>query len=165
MGRRLPIRDVTLVRNPYFHEWSHAARPDGYPDRIVFQAHRRATRPGSPTSNKAPPTTCSTGCRQDRLAEVQTRFASRLYITPTSGTTALILNTRMAPFTDVRVRRAINYAIDRAKIARLLGQDSQPACQILPVGLPGYRPYCPYTIDPNPAGTWHGTQPRARPNA
>ncbi len=32
---------------------------------------------------------------------------------------------------------------------------SQPACQILPVGLPGYRRYCPYTIDPNPAGIWH----------
>ncbi len=27
----------TLVRNPYFREWSHAARPDGYPDRIVFR--------------------------------------------------------------------------------------------------------------------------------
>ena len=28
---------ATLVRNPYFHEWSHAARPDGYVDRIVFR--------------------------------------------------------------------------------------------------------------------------------
>ena len=28
---------VTLARNPYFREWSHAARPDGYPDRIVVQ--------------------------------------------------------------------------------------------------------------------------------
>jgi peptide/nickel transport system substrate-binding protein len=91
---------------------------------------------------------------QDRLGEVQTRFAGQLYITPTSSTTALILNTALAPFTNVRVRRAINYAIDRAKIAQLLGQDSRPACQILPVGLPGYRPYCPYTIDPNPAGRW-----------
>jgi peptide/nickel transport system substrate-binding protein len=85
---------------------------------------------------------------------VQTRFAGRLYITPTSTTTALILNTRLAPFTEARVRRAINYAVDRARIAQLLGQDSQPACQILPVGLPGHRPYCPYTIDPNPAGGW-----------
>ncbi len=28
---------ATLVRNPYFREWSHAARPDSYPNRIVFQ--------------------------------------------------------------------------------------------------------------------------------
>jgi DNA-binding SARP family transcriptional activator/DNA-binding beta-propeller fold protein YncE len=33
---------ATLVRNPYFHEWSRAARPDGYPDRIVFR--RAATQ-------------------------------------------------------------------------------------------------------------------------
>ena len=25
-----------LVRNPYFHQWSAAAQPDGYPDRIVW---------------------------------------------------------------------------------------------------------------------------------
>ena len=86
----------------------------------------------------------------DRLAEAQTRFASQLYITPTSHTIALILNTRTAPFTDVRVRQAINYAIDRAKIAALLGQDSQPACQILPVGLPGYRPLLPLHDRPQP---------------
>jgi YVTN family beta-propeller protein len=144
----------TLVRNPYFHEWSHAARPDGYPDRIAFQGD---------VSSEAGITAVERGTADymvdfvphDRLAEAQTRFASRLYVTPNGSTTALILNTRSAPFTDVRVRQAINYAVDRAKIAALLGNDSEPACQILPVGLPGYGRYCPYTSDPNPAGTWN----------
>jgi peptide/nickel transport system substrate-binding protein len=77
------------------------------------------------------------------------------YVNRNGGTTALMLNTRRAPFTDVRVRQAINYAVDRRKIAALLGNDSTPACQILPVGYPGYRRYCPYTVDPNPAGTWN----------
>ena len=143
-----------LVRNPYFHEWSHAARPDGYPDRIVFGNTSIARKPGSPSVERGTADYEFDGVPQDRLSQAQTRFASQLYVTPTSSTVALILNTRAAPFTDVRVRRAINYAIDRAKIAQLLGQDAQPACQILPVGLPGYRPYCPYTIDPNPAGAW-----------
>src|SRR5262249_12527925 len=31
---------------------------------------------------------------------------------------------------------------------------AQPACQILPPTMPGYRPYCPYTIKPGPAGAW-----------
>ena len=144
----------TLVRNPYFHEWSHAARPDGYPDRIVMQAHIANAEAGLTAIERGRADYMYDGVPQDRMSEVQTRFASRLYTTPTSGATALILNTRMAPFTDVRIRRAINYAIDRATIAQLLGQDSQPACQILPVGLPGHRPYCPYTVDPNPAGAW-----------
>jgi peptide/nickel transport system substrate-binding protein len=29
-----------------------------------------------------------------------------------------------------------------------------PTCQILPPSFPGYRPYCPYTRNANPAGTW-----------
>ena len=144
---------ITLVRNPYFHEWSHAARPDGYPDRIVF---RRSVNweAGITAVERGAADYMFDGVPPDRVAEAQTRLASQLYITPTSETTALILNTRSAPFTDVRVRRAINYAVDRAKIAALFGKHSQPACQILPVGLPGYRRYCPYTIDPNPTGTW-----------
>jgi peptide/nickel transport system substrate-binding protein len=32
-----PTHEVTLVRNPYFRESSHAARPDGYPDEIVWK--------------------------------------------------------------------------------------------------------------------------------
>jgi peptide/nickel transport system substrate-binding protein len=146
---------VTLVRNPYFREWSHAARPDGYPDRIVVQgnvnweAEITAVEGGTAdfTFDGVPP---------DRLAQAQTQFASRLYATPTSSTTVLLLNTQRAPFTDPRVRQAISYAVDRAQVAALLGNDSQPACQILPAGLPGYRPYCPYTIDPNSAGAWKG---------
>jgi peptide/nickel transport system substrate-binding protein len=60
------------------------------------------------------------------------------------------------------VRRAINYAIDRAKFAQWSGEGARPACQILPVGLPGYRRYCPYTIDPTPTGAWHAPDlPRA----
>jgi peptide/nickel transport system substrate-binding protein len=30
----------------------------------------------------------------------------------------------------------------------------QPTCQILPPTMPGYRPYCPYTILPSPGGAW-----------
>jgi hypothetical protein len=78
-----------------------------------------------------------------------------MYVTPTSSTWALEFNTRAAPFTDVRVRQAISYAVDRTQEAALLSDDSQPACQILPSGLPGYRRYCPYTIDPHPAGAWN----------
>jgi len=31
---------------------------------------------------------------------------------------------------------------------------AQPTCQILPPTLPGYQPYCPYTISPGPSGAW-----------
>jgi peptide/nickel transport system substrate-binding protein len=31
---------------------------------------------------------------------------------------------------------------------------AEVTCQILPRGFPGYRPYCPTTLNPNPQGTW-----------
>jgi ABC-type transport system substrate-binding protein len=56
------------------------------------------------------------------------------------------------------VRRALNYAIDRGEIVRLYGGRpvAAPTCQVLPPGLPGYRPYCPYTRDPRAPGRWNG---------
>jgi peptide/nickel transport system substrate-binding protein len=61
----------------------------------------------------------------------------------------------VAPFNDIRVRRAINFAVDRGRIASLLGEDAQPTCQLLARYIPGYRRYCPYTLDPNSTGVWH----------
>ena len=66
----------------------------------------------------------------------------------------LILNTRVAPFNDLRVRQALSYAIDRGKITRLLQTGGQPTCQMLTPFILGYRPYCPYTLNPNPSGSW-----------
>jgi YVTN family beta-propeller protein len=148
-----PAHQVTLVRNHYFHEWSHAARPDGYPDRIVWRigaspsAEVTAVEQGrADYSLDAPP--------PDRLGEVQTRFASQLHPNPNDVTAALFLNTRVAPFNDIRVRRALSYAVNRREVTRLIGQASQPTCQLLPPYVPGYQRHCPYTLNPNPAGTW-----------
>jgi peptide/nickel transport system substrate-binding protein len=60
------------------------------------------------------------------------------------------MNTNLAPFDNILVRQAVNFAIDRAAIVKLFGGSNlaQPACQILPPGFPSYVPYCPYTADP-----------------
>jgi peptide/nickel transport system substrate-binding protein len=65
----------------------------------------------------------------------------------------------VAPFDRLAVRRALNYAVDRKRIARLTGSSltAQPTCQILAPTLPGYRPYCPYTLEPGPSGSWTAT--------
>ena len=70
----------------------------------------------------------------------------------------MFLNTRLAPFNDVRVRRAVNYAVDRNRMVDLRGGPDlwQTSCQVLPPNLDGYRRYCPYTTGPNPDGTYAG---------
>jgi len=50
-------------------------------------------------------------------------------------------NTTEAPFDDVKVRQAFNYAIDRKSLASMLLEDLMiPATGILPPGFPGYNP-------------------------
>jgi len=85
---------------------------------------------------------------------VQTRFTNQLHVYPNDETIALGLNNRTAPFNDARVRRALNYAVDRTRLAQLFGQDSRPTCQFLPPFISGYQRYCPYTLNPDRAGDW-----------
>jgi peptide/nickel transport system substrate-binding protein len=146
-------RELKLVRNPYFHVWSNAARPDGYPDQIVWRigaspaAEVTAVERGLADYTLDPPPA-------DRLGAMQIRFAGQLKINPNDSTVLLWLNTRVAPFTDIRVRQALNYAVDRAHVANLVGLNSRPTCQLLPPYVPGHEPYCPYTLDPSAGAGW-----------
>ena len=71
------------------------------------------------------------------------------------------LNTEAPPFDDARVRRALNLAVDRARVVDLTGgpESGDPTCQLLAPGLPGYRPVCSFTVEASPAGAWTGPDP------
>jgi peptide/nickel transport system substrate-binding protein len=75
------------------------------------------------------------------------RFPSRIRLEPTLSTEYFWLNTSKPPFNDVRVRRAVNYAVDRAVFSRLSGGQMSPTQQILPADLPGYRKSVLYPHD------------------
>ena len=150
-----PTRAWVLVRNPRFRQWSAQAQPDGYPDRIVL---RLGVAPGAAVGAveqgradvlfNAPPVS--------RIHELATRYANLLHTYPLGSTYALFLNTRVRPFNVLAARQAVNYAIDRNTMIQLAGGPltAQPTCQILPPTLPGYQPYCPYTINPGTSGAW-----------
>jgi peptide/nickel transport system substrate-binding protein len=135
---------VVLVRNPLFREWSAAAQPAGYPDRIVLTygeqrgAELTAVEQGRSDLMDAPPA--------DRLAEVHTRYASQLHTSPLSETFGYFLNVRVPPFDNLQARQAINDALDRGREVRAFGGRDAAAvtCQVLPPGTEGYRTYCPY---------------------
>lgn len=156
MIRSYEHSQLVLVRNPHFRQWSAAAQPDGYPDKIVstYNGARdqqlTAVEHGKADLMRSPPT--------PRLDEVTTRYAAQVHIFPTARTYALFLNTRVPPFNNLAARRALNYAIDRSKaIAGFGGVDAASVtCQILPAGTPAYRPYCPYTLNPASHGVWTG---------
>jgi peptide/nickel transport system substrate-binding protein len=150
-----PRRSVTLSRNPRFHVWSAAAQPAGYPDRIVWRLDvSPAAQVAAVESRKTD--VAFDGVPPGRLAEVTTQYASQVRENPIPRTTFAFLNTRVPPFDDTRVRRAVSYAADRAAFVRALGgpDRAQPTCQVLPLNFPGYRPYCPFTLGPGSAGAW-----------
>ena len=138
---------IVLVRNPYFHQWSAAAQPDGYPDRIVWNL---AGTPGQQLT--AVEHGNADYVRLEALrwrAELATRYSAQVHVFPTPSTWALFLNTRVAPFDNPAVRQAVNYAIDRRKAAAAFGPEGAVVtCQIIPVGSPGYEPQCLYTQRP-----------------
>jgi peptide/nickel transport system substrate-binding protein len=158
VARYVPGHEVLLTRNPRFREWSTVAQPDGYPDRIRLQldlagaAAARSVAVGSADF-------------MANLGTIPTAYASyflsrhrrQVRVNPYMETSFMFLNVRTAPFEDIRVRRALNLALDRARIVDAYGGPlaAQPTCQLLPPGIPGYRRYCPYTRNPGPNGRWH----------
>lgn len=143
-----PDRPIRLVRNPHFRVWSADARPDGYPDEIVFlQGQIADVEAGEADWTEVPP---------ERVRILATQRPGQLHSDPAPVTSYMFLNVRVAPFDDPRVRAALNYATDRGRLVELLGGPlaAQPTCQMTPPNVFGYQPYCPYTVNPGPAGTW-----------
>jgi peptide/nickel transport system substrate-binding protein len=66
----------------------------------------------------------------------------------------LPMNVNLPPFNNEKARQAVAFAIDRRAIVNMMGGPrlALPSCQILPPGMAGYQPYCPYTKDPG--ATW-----------
>lgn len=62
------------------------------------------------------------------------------------------LNTKVAPFDNVKVRQAVNMAINKERITQLINGRGVPANQVLPPSMPGYDPsYEGYAYDPEAA--------------
>ena len=58
------------------------------------------------------------------------------------------INTQIEPLNDVRVRRALNMAIDKTRIVRIINNRAVPANQVLPPLMPGYdKAYAGYPFD------------------
>ncbi len=144
-----PNKGMTLSRNPHFKVWSEQAQPDGYPDVVQYdfglteEAQVTAVQNGEADwMFDEPPA--------DRLAEMGTKNKDQVHVTPLTAWWYVPMNTRLAPFDNIKVRQAVNFAIDRKALVNLFGGPvlASPVCQVLPPGFPGHEDYCPYTKDP-----------------
>jgi peptide/nickel transport system substrate-binding protein len=148
-----PNKQLVMKRNPYFHEWSHDAMPDGYPDEITqsfgltVEAQITAIENGQyDWTLEAPPA--------DRLNELGTKYAAQAHVETLTAFWYAPMNVNIPPFNNLKARQAVNYAIDRNALVKIFGGPklAVPSCQVLPPGFPGYKAYCPYTK--NPGSAW-----------
>jgi peptide/nickel transport system substrate-binding protein len=151
---------LRLVRNRYFRVWNPVARPAAYPDEIVVTLSSPGDQATADVA-RGRADVASFIAFTPRVAGFETQHPAQVHTTPSPITYFWYLNTTKPPFDDVRARRAVNYAVDRAAFVRIIGgpEAAQPACQVLPPNFPGYRPYCPYTANAGAGGAWSRPDP------
>jgi peptide/nickel transport system substrate-binding protein len=156
-----PQKQIKLVRNPYFKEWSKDAQPAGNPDVITQKFGLTVEAEVTQVQNNQadwmfdqPPA--------DRLGELSSpKYASRVHVNPLTATYYFALNVNVPPFNNLKARQGLNFATDRAALVKIAGGPklAVPTCQVLPPNFPGYEPYCPYTKNPGTGGKGKWTAP------
>jgi peptide/nickel transport system substrate-binding protein len=132
---------LTMERNPNFNTVKDAGATevaDAHVDKITITQNK---------SNAAQVTGVEQGTIDfmvdppdaDRLAEVKSKFSDRFRFEESINTYYFWMNTQTAPFNDIRVRQAINYAVDPEALNRVFGGRMHPSQNILPPGMPGYE--------------------------
>jgi len=129
-------------RNPVWAKNNAAVLPEvpsGHVDKIVVSVVRNGSTQVNDVEQgrtdwmqNAPPS--------DRYAEVKSRFeGSQFRVEDTNSTYFFWLNATAPPFNDVKVRQAVNYAVNRAALERIYAGQLTATQQILPPGMPGYE--------------------------
>ena len=74
--------------------------------------------------------------------------SQQLFTQPSLSTYSFVFNTSRGPFTDPRLRRAVNFAMDRRALAEHTGggEVGLPTDQFIPPGLPGFEDTAIYPL-------------------
>ncbi|MBS1679173.1 MAG: ABC transporter substrate-binding protein [Actinobacteria bacterium] len=137
-----PGRGWEYERNPQWaknNEKLLPQLPSGHVDKIKIQVLRNPQTEVNYVEsgkldfmgNEVPP---------DRYQDVKSKYeGSQFRVEPTFSNYFFWMNTTQAPFDDVKVRQAVNYAIDPAALERIYSGRLEGGQQILPPGMPGYQ--------------------------
>jgi peptide/nickel transport system substrate-binding protein len=141
-----PNRSAVVVRNPQWKSNKGTGItdvPNGNPDKMTFDilgdpgvALTRTLKGQDDYDFQQPP--------PDRLGTLQSKYSNQTKVYTPANTYYFFMNTRLKPFTDVRVRQAVNYAINRQALVRVYGGLANPTENILPPTYPQYKKHTLY---------------------
>jgi hypothetical protein len=88
------VGNLVMVRNPRFHVWSALARPDGYPDKIVWAVGIAGADQFAPVASGEYDVAAGPDLQFDaRLAREQIAHPSQVHTFAGYGTQSVFLNT------------------------------------------------------------------------
>lgn len=145
-----PGRSWEYARNPAWAAANGEALPQlpsGHVDKIKFKVQTNPTTQvheverGEVDWMKNPPP-------PDLYEDVKHRFeGTQFREEPTISVYYFWLNTQRPPFDDLRVRQAVNYAVNPAALERIYAGTLKRTQQVLPPQMPGYRKFELYPHD------------------
>ncbi|MFT8551584.1 MAG: ABC transporter substrate-binding protein [Acetobacter okinawensis] len=152
-----PNSFLTLDRNPAFHVWNPQAQPAGYPERIEYTFGIPEEAAVTAVENGQYDWMADT-IPLDRLGELGAHFAGQTHVMRHASLYFLPMNMHEPPFTDIKVRQAVNYALNRKAMVILYGGPgiARPLCGLIPSIVDSGEPQCPYTRGASP----HAPAPR-----
>src|SRR4051794_14008256 len=134
-----PNKQAIVVRNPNFDASMFDGNvPAGNPDKMTIDiigdpgvALTRTLQGQDDYDFQQPP--------NDRLAELQSKYSDQIKVYTPANTYYYFMNNRVAPFDNVKVRQAVNYAINREALVRINGGLATPTQNVLPPTYPQYK--------------------------
>jgi len=143
-----PNKQAILVRNPDFKVADFGGNvPYGNPDKITIDIigddtvalQRVINGQDDYDFHQIPP---------DRLASTQAKYGADIKVYTPANLYYFFMNTRVAPFNNLKVRQAVNYAVDRQALVRIYGGLATPTENVLPPTYPQYKKHTlyPYSL-------------------
>ena len=140
-----PNKQAVLVRNPNFDAATFGGNvPAGNPDKMTIDIigddtvalQRVINGQDDYDFHQIPP---------DRLSATQSKYGNQIKVYTPANVYYFFMNTRVAPFDNLQVRQAVNYAINRQALVRIYGGLATPTENVLP---PTYPQYTKHTLYP-----------------
>src|SRR3954449_3947007 len=134
-----PNKQAIVVRNPNFDAAQFDGNvPAGNPDKMTVDIigddsvalQRTINGTGDYDFHQIPP---------DRLSATQSKYGDQIKVYTPANLYYFFMNTRVAPFDNLKVRQAVNYAINREALVRIYGGLAQPTENVLPPTYPQYK--------------------------
>jgi YVTN family beta-propeller protein len=159
VASHVPRRSLVLRRNPHYH----GPRPHRLAEIRYTMGVREEKAVAAVEAGRADYVELNTASfTQGVPAQLRERLIRRygprseaaragrqqLFAQPSLSTYWFFFNTSRGPFTDPRLRRAVNFAMDRRSLAEHTGggELGQPTDQYIPPGLPGFEDAAIYPL-------------------